>query len=287
MPPKSNLQNNDFSKPTITGEHTPRSSVLIRASQRFPKLTIIAALLIPPLGLIIALVVGMKSKRPKRASLITTLLMASTIGIFGYLTMGTGLINLPTRSRINYQYQNTNANEFSPASVGGLSFSKPAEFSTAFKKTDKSYDIVALTHKATNGYPIGYIMAISFKNDLASDQKYIHDANAVMALASGNPQQSKYISDINHQVFDSYRSAGYSVTLSGKTKFTNTNIKDNAWSFDLVTTNANSKVEPMQGRLIYIIAPGTFYYMSVMTVKGNWGPNQATWQQMAQSLKVN
>jgi hypothetical protein len=199
-----------------------------------------------------------------------------------------GYLNLRGRvDKTRYTYQNTKAGEYSTVNVGGLNFSKPSEFSSVFKKTDDKYDIAAFTHSASTGYPIGYLMVISFKDSLPSKEKYIHDVNAIMATDSKNQQHVEYISGIKKQVFDSYKSAGYSVNLAEPHKFTNDSIKENAWSFDLTTTNSNPKVLPMHGKLIYALAPGNFYYFSVMAVKNNWTPNLAAWQFMINSLKIN
>lgn len=184
----------------------------------------------------------------------------------------------------DYSYQ---GQKLSPISVGGLNFSKPAEFTKTLRQTDDKYDVAAFTHTDKNSIPVGYLMAISHKDTHASDKKYIHDVNAVMALGSKNADYNKYVAAIRSQVYDSYKSSGYTVQLGGATKFINTNIKSNAWSFDVTAANSNAQVQPMQGRLIYIIAPGTLYYLSVMTINDNWVSNQATWQQMTNSIKVN
>lgn len=106
-----------------------------------------------------------------------------------------------------------------------------------------------------------------------------------MAGTVKNSYRTQYIESIKKQVFDSY--PGYSAKLSEPQKFTNANIKKNAWSFDMDITSSNSQIKPMKGKLVYALGDGVIYYFSLMITKDNWTSNMATWQTMLGSLKLN
>ncbi len=284
MTPTSNPQNNNSAKPAVTSASTSSKSSSIRNLKRSPILAIIVALLIPPLGLIVALVVGIKSKRPRKVPLIITLLVASILGTIGYLTLTTGLINVGGSSVTKYNYQNANGDEFSTVQAGGMLFSKPSEFTATAKKSDQNYSTESFAHFGSRNYPLSYIFVFSYKDSHTNDAEYIKGINDFMSGAVKNSYSADYIDAIKKQVFDSY--PGYDATLSAPHKFTNANIKKNAWSFDLDITNADPTIKPMKGKLVYVLGPGTIYYFSLMVTEDNWTQNITTWQTVLDSLKL-
>jgi len=242
----------------------------------------IGALLIPPLGLIMAFMVSVNKKRPKKAVLVTTLLIASIIGAIGYLVTQTGLINV---YRVKYDYQSASPNEFSTVQAGGMSFSKPSQFVSTAKKSGPNYTTESFAHLNAINYPLAHIFTFSYKDSHARDPHYIQGVNNFMTGAVKNSYRTDYINAIKKQVFDSY--PGYSATLSEPQKFTNANIKKNAWSFDLDVTSSNPQVMPMKGKLVYVLGDGVIYYFSLMVTKDNWTPNMSVWQTVLGSVKLN
>lgn len=293
MPPRFNPKNNNPPKPVTTGAAVSSSGAPIKASKKSTLLMAVAALLIPPLGLIMALMASVDKKRPKKASLVTILLIASlvgAIGYLGYLSKYTSLINIHINST-KYDYQNGSVNEFSSAQAAGMSFSKPVQFTSTAKKSGQNYSTESFAHLSSINYPLGYIFVFSYKDSRASDEQYIKGVNDFMAGTVKNSYRTEYINAIKKQVFDSY--PGYDAKLGEPQKFTNANIKKNAWSFDLDITytkpqpNSNPQIKPMKGKLVYVLGPGTIYYFSLMVTQVNWTPNTAIWQTVLGSLKLN
>ena len=172
-----------------------------------------------------------------------------------------------------------------PTSAAGLSFSKPEQFTSTAKRGSQNYSTQSFAHFSTFKYPLAYIFTFSYKDSHTQDKKYVRGINDFMDGTVKNSFRTQYINAIKKQVFDSY--PGYDAKLSEPRKFTNANIKQNAWSFDLNITSSNSQIKPMQGKLIYVLGPGTIYYFSLMVTKDNWVPNMATWQAVLDSLKLN
>lgn len=280
----SDSQSNS-SRPAATGATTSSNAVSVRASKKSAILKTIVALLIPPLGLIMALMIGMDKMRSKKTALVVSLLVASAIGALVYLTLFTGLINIQLADKTKYNYQKNSSKEFSTVQAAGISFSKPTQFTTTAKQHDSNFSTESFAHLSSIKYPLGYIFTFSYKDSHANDKKYVEGINDFMSGAVKNSYRTQYINAIKKQVFDSY--PGYSANLGEPQKFTNANIKKNAWSFDLDVTSANPQVKPMKGKLVYALGDGVIYYYALMVTKDNWAPNMATWQTVLGSLKLN
>jgi len=275
-------QTNDSPKPADVAE--PSNGFLARTSERSPALAILAALLIPPLGLALAIIIGVKSKRPRKAFLTITLLVVSIIGTVGYIYLNQHVV-ITYRNPTAYNYQSAKAGELSTVQAAGMSFLKPSEFTSTAKKSDQNFSTESFSHLNQGNYPLGHIFVFSYQDNHASNSDYIKGVNDFMSGAVKNTYSQQYMEAIKKQVFDSYPS--YSATLGAPQKFVNANIKENAWSFSLDITSSNPQVKPMKGKLVYVLGPGTIYYFSLMITQDNWVPNMATWQAMLSSLKLN
>ncbi len=280
--PTPNSQNNGSAKPTVDIS-TPSSNYFVRAVNKFPLLTIVLALLVPPLGLVAA-IAGMKSIIPRKATVVTSLLAASVLGALVYITLGTGWININGGGVTKYNYQAANNNKYPIVQAGGMSFPKPSEFAQTAKANTPNYSTASFVHMDSYKYPLSYIFAFSYKDSHASDDKYVKGVNDFMTGTVKNSYSVQYIDAIKKQVFDSY--PGYNATLGMPQKFTNANIKKNAWSFDLDVTNSNPQVLPMKGKLVYVLGPGVIYYFSLMVTNEDWAPNMATWQAILGGLSL-
>lgn len=288
MPPSSEHQNDKSPNQPVSGATASSGGGLAKAGQKSMIIKIIVALLIPPVGLIMVIIRALDKKRPRRTPGVAALLTVSILGIIGYLIIAqTGSINvkLPGINRARYDYQSNNSNEFSPTVSAGISFSKPTQFNSTAKKDASNYSTESFAHLGPMNYPLGYIFTFSYKDNHTKDAKYVKGVNDFMSGAVKNSYSKAYIDAIKKQVFDSY--PGYSAQLGQPHKFTNANIKKNAWSFDLNILSSNAQIKPMQGKLVYVLGNGVIYYFSLMVTKDNWTPNMATWQTVLSSLKLN
>ena len=65
------------------------------------------------------------------------------------------------------------------------------------------------------------------------------------------------------------------------------NIKDFAWQLNFYTLSDGNRSTVLQGKVIFLAGEKSFYYFMLSTVGYNWAPNQAIWQQMVDSLKID
>ena len=83
---------------------------------------------------------------------------------------------------------------------------------------------------------------------------------------------------------------GMILELGQPSPLSNSNLKQNAWQFDFT---AKSKVDNssgasvIKGKLVFIIGKGVFYYFMIATVDYNWQSNQAIWNQVLDSIKID
>jgi len=70
---------------------------------------------------------------------------------------------------------------------------------------------------------------------------------------------------------------------------TNTNIKSNAWKFDVSITNGSNvnKISNVEGKAVLVAGKRTFYYFLIDSVDQTWKNNQKVWQQVLDSIKVD
>lgn len=284
MPSTTATQNSN--PPAAEGLSAP-SGASMKMGRRYTVLWVIAAILVPPAGLVMAFLAGMDRKRAGKTKFITTLLIASAIGVLGYITMFTGLINvkIPGIDKTKYSYQNTGSNEFSTVQSAGMTFSKPQEFTSTAQKSGPNYSTQSYTHYILDKYPLSFIFTFSTKDNHTADKDYVKGVNDLMSGAVKNSYRTQYLDSIKKQVFDSY--PGYTATMGEPQKFTNANIKNNAWSFDLDITSMNPQVKPMKGKLVYVLGQGKIYYFSLMVTQDNWASNMSTWQTVLSSLKLS
>lgn len=84
---------------------------------------------------------------------------------------------------------------------------------------------------------------------------------------------------------------GYSISLAKTNSLSTPYLKNNAWSasFSAVSkTGQNTATLPnFSGQVILAIGKDTFYYFMVGAVDYNWRGNQAVWQQIIDSLKID
>ncbi|MGH7157120.1 MAG: hypothetical protein ACREGG_03365 [Candidatus Saccharimonadales bacterium] len=83
---------------------------------------------------------------------------------------------------------------------------------------------------------------------------------------------------------------GYKINLGSPQNFTNSHIKNGAWEFTVTankTTSPQTVYQKWQGKLLYVWTSTHSYYVLLDSIQQNWQTNQATWQQMIDSLQVS
>lgn len=77
------------------------------------------------------------------------------------------------------------------------------------------------------------------------------------------------------------------VTLGKAQAFTNSNIKFNAWQFDLTSSDSSGATPAHTGKVIFAIGKNTFYRFMIAATDQNWQANSASFQQVIKSIKID
>lgn len=122
---------------------------------------------------------------------------------------------------------------------------------------------------------------------------YLKDVNDTL-VGQGSPAAYQAIlSPLSVFVLSAKGSQIYNLDLGAAKAFTNSSIKSNAWVFDFKVTPKNAKASntanrsTYNGKVVYAIGKQTVYYFSITDIDYNWQGNQATWQKVLDSLKID
>lgn len=261
---------------------------------------ILLSLLIPPIGLVLAVTAfskSIKSKNKNRQSRAITLLVAALVGAAGYwyvLAINHNSASTTVKKILYGKSYGVNYAQLDPASlVGpvpgtGISFEKPVEFKRTSIVNKADSVSAAYTHLNQNGEGIGFLTVSSAASKLANDKDYVSSITTLLNQGQGSEYQ-KFISTFYPFVKDS-TSPNFTITFSKPVAFTTNNIKGNAWQFD-VSARSNpqnsNQLTPLKGKFYLIVGDKAFYYIGLYSLSYNWQPNQSVWQQVASSLKVD
>lgn len=81
----------------------------------------------------------------------------------------------------------------------------------------------------------------------------------------------------------------YNCTVDEARLFSNPNIKQNAWAFDLQATpkTADNKPPVLNGEVIFAAGKTNFYEVLLANQARDWQSNQAQWQRVTRSFKID
>jgi len=253
----------------------------------FSWLFIPVSLIVPPAGLILAFRLWATSKKSVKNILLGFLILViAVIGTVGYLRLYAKYVN----SRSNYTYQKTEAERVAVTNISGLTFQKPVEFKKNYNSQEQKTTTTTFSHTTEKGYAISNLGVAATKAG-NQDTKFVDGINYLLDANNG-PVYSKadYDSYTSHflDFVKSFNSSEYSIQLSLPKKFTNPNIKSNAWVFDVSgETKPSVNLAPIQGQFIFILGKNGYYYFALTTIKTNWRSNSSTWQQVFNSIKID
>jgi hypothetical protein len=273
---------NQPNRPTITSF----SSRL--ASGSTPWLAVLVlSLLLPPVGLILAIYLLFKARRNPK----DTVLLAIAAAV---LAIGGAAAYVKVYNSYNHKYNQiykySAFDSFSLPGNGdkaGLSFMKPVEFR---RYGPGSSSIVALVHSINTGAnkgSLGNIWAATVNSNITLDQSYLDNTNAFLKSVTGS-DYDKFMQPVK-QFIQSSLPGSYRLQLSLPSAFSSNNIPKNAWQFDL-SANDTDKIRMsrnIKGKAVFVIGKKTFYYLVINTADYNWQTNNAAWQKVLNSLKVD
>lgn len=182
----------------------------------------------------------------------------------------------------------------------GLSILKPKEFVPASSGQSASNSAMFIDYKdpATKKESLGSLYLASASSQPGQESDYTRYVDG-QAKALNSPKDPA-----NTLIYESYRSyyANYlksfipkdlDIDLSDPTPVKTTNISKNAWKFDF-TAKASAKTANTQvgqpiikGSFLIVFGERAYYYVVIQTVEYNWQSNQATWQKIIDSLKID
>lgn len=283
------MADNNVSQTTPMGIMPSRGG--LRAKLTSPtglgRLSVILGLLLPPIGLVLAVITIYRAGRlANRALLFLGLvgIVAVAAGSYGYIKLYDTVVRDETPT---YVYATVEDYKLSGAAqTRGMTFKKPV----AFKETStvSNSDVQAsLAHR---------------KSDSKTGLQYtISVLSAAIGTPSGNgPADAIKLFSAEGQASDEYKAlkksfeqyikfrvnSKFSSSLGSPKSFTNSSIKANAWQYDF-SSASDTQGHNVNGTFVFTVGKSNFYYFSLASLDYNWQANQANWQQILDSLKID
>ena len=257
----------------------------------FWTIVLLISLVIPLLGFIISVYLLVKAIRLHKRRLYymaAATLAASLVGV-GLLRFS---YNLIYNQKLDYTYSALDEYKL-PSKLAGaeLTFQKPTEIKYSNLRLQEGSAVASLVHTNKKTKPdsgIAYIYAGSVQSALATSESYIKARKE--GLSSKNSQNYQIMVKPIIDFIKGNTSDKYDVQILSVSPLSTSNIKDNAWKFDLTIRGGGGSVKtikPLNGNAIMAFGKNTFYYFTVMAIENNWDSNQKVWQQVLDSVKVD
>lgn len=168
-----------------------------------------------------------------------------------------------------------------PASSSSLSFSRPHELAQ-FSSTNSQVEFQHLIGSNDGKNFAAYISAGASSSANALTDTDLTNLNKTLSDTSGVYYQ---IATSSLETFVTDRvPLGSDISFGNAKRFSNPNIKSNAWQLDL---NIKYKSKNTEGTSIYMAGKNTYYFFMLLTPDYNWQSNQKVWQQVIDSIKIN
>ncbi len=160
----------------------------------------------------------------------------------------------------------------------GMSFNQPVELKEQFATSSQ----VELLH-AVRGKLASYIAAAYSPTATPMTDAELQ----TLTNSLSNTSDAFYLPSTNAlKTFVVDRTPAGAKTNFGDAKpFTSQNIKANVWQFDLqIDIKENKK---LSGKAVFAASKRSYYYFMALAPDYNWQANQAIWQQVINSLKID
>lgn len=260
------------------------------SSRKSWALLAVFCLVLPPLGVFIMLYCLYKYfKNPRGKSFLAlalVLLISTMVGLAAYWQAA----NLWRQYyRYHYTYirlENTAVK--SDLTNGSISFQKPPELKQVSSTKTQGFSSVYFAHSETRGsskFTVSYLSALSVQSALAASKDYIAGLSKIYSDSSSD-NYFTHSAPIEKFVL-AHGPDRAEVQLQPAQPFTNPNIKQNAWQFDFTTTDKLKKYSPIKGKALLLVGERSFYYFLVSSDTYDWNSNQAIWQKVIDSIKID
>ena len=186
---------------------------------------------------------------------------------------------------------------FSQDSVSGSGKGR----SIAFKKPDnlvpsgdentaklKGFIKLAPSPKDSNSLVDVSRMLVSAK-DLPADlvvESYI----AQVEEAVKNPNSKDYkagLTSVQNFAKSGFPEPTISIKVGQAVAFSNSNVKSNAWQFDIAAQDSSGLTPTHNGKVIWIVGQKTYYQILLSATASDWKNNSRTWNQVIDSIKID
>jgi len=257
-------------------------------------LVILLGLLLPPLGLVLVIYLLLSALRLRQKPyywMIVVVVIATAIGSTAYFKLYSTLYK---EHDFKYTYTSLDNHQLSGKLPNtAISFKKPVEIKQAYKQVQEGFATTTLAHtknpKASpNSGLVSYISTSIAYSALAASDSYVSEVNKLMQEQKGKGYDD-YKASLQKQL-QSTLPKGMILELGQPSPLSNSNLKQNAWQFDFTAKSKDdnsSGASVIKGKLVFIIGKGVFYYFMIATVDYNWQSNQAIWNQVLDSIKID
>ena len=237
---------------------------------------VLLSLILPPVGLVIAIKKAQKAVKQK-----TKYLYILTIAVLLATAIGSGLYyQIYTRNidKQDYSFKYSSLDNYKLESVlkdAALSVKKPVELKEKDKGVAMGSSKALLTHNYYN---------YTSQNKLATES-YLNYLNDVLKNSSHKDFQAVTASlkEFIRQSTDDRSD----IDLQSASVFINSGIKKNAWKLNFAVNSNAKNTWPIKGSVILAASNKTFYYILVGSMESNWQSNEKTWQQILDSIKID
>jgi hypothetical protein len=169
--------------------------------------------------------------------------------------------------------------------AGSLTFDKPSEFKIYGKPKAGDSQVLMIQLSSNHTVPdVGRIAALILPSpaDLTVSKSF--GDNLTAADKTQRDQSIKIIRDFVNQRLP----FGYTVaSFSDFKPFTNQVITGNSWQNDFSAASNKTELPKISGQFITAFGKQSQYFFMDENVQSDWTANQAVWQQVANSLKID
>jgi len=183
-----------------------------------------------------------------------------------------------------YHYQTLESYKLVSGS-GSMSFDKPAEFKVYGSPKAGDSQVLLIQMSSNRTVPdVGRIAAAAVKFPPASALPNNFGASLTGTDKTKYDQALKDLRDfINGRLPFSYSVSSF----SGFQSFSNPGVVANAWQSGFTASSNKNGLPKISGEFITAFGKQAQYYFMVDNVQADWSANQAQWQKVTDSLKID
>ena len=191
--------------------------------------------------------------------------------------------------KYSYTYQQLDGYSLKTSQTGtDSSFSKPVQFKAPanlqFSAGQAMFDQTAASNSPVIIGGLGSATVVSSP----PGANYLSDLNQAVRTSNTNQYQGLIT---NLEQYVTARMDGYYVAFEKPIALVTPNIKSDAFGLNFTATpttiGKTMDFQAMQGEAVLALSDHASYYFMIFSVPYNWQSNQAVWQQVIDSLKID